>query len=509
MALMSQGMRAASGESTRRILASLAGNHLTGLMAGTIVTAVIQSSSATTVMVVGLVNGGLMTLSQALGVIMGANIGTTVTAHLIAFDLTGYALPAMGLGVLGFLFGTGRVRRGWARATFGFGCLFWGMDIMGRAVAPLAHSAVFVELVTVHGHNPLLGVITGALMTAVVQSSSATIGMLQSLAGHGLVSTAIALPVLLGDNIGTCVTALLAGLGASTNARRAAVLHLIINTLGALVFLVALPVVTAAVVRSSPDAARQIANAHTLFNVVNAALVLPFASQLLNLACWLVPDNPARRPGTCCLAPRHLSSHERRAVGYLACLGRTVRHLLAEARAGIALGSLGRASSAGERVEKLAQLQRGVAAHLPGTRGTVSTEQLERRRVFLGLAHDLEGMAGHAGVLRQLAGGRERVMLSPRLLAELDARQQALIDVLDDILACLVSGHRDPAGRAASRLQDAASKVEKLRREVQAGARDSECDGMSREWALQAISCLAGIAGHAGAMLQRLVAPGR
>lgn len=505
MALMSRGLRVASGESMRRVLAALTGNHLTGLVAGAAVTAVIQSSSATTVMVVGLVNGGWMSPSQALGVIMGANIGTTATAHLIAFELTAYALPAMGLGVFCFLLGTGRVRSGWARAIFGFGCLFGGMGMMGRAVEPLARSPAFLELVTVYGHHPLMGVLTGALTTAVVQSSSATIGMLQALAGQGLVSMAAAFPILLGNNIGTCSTALLAGMGASADARRAAVLHLVINTVGTLVFMAGLPLATAWATRSSPDAVRQIANAHTLFNVVSAALLLPVANQLLQLVYWLVPGAPAGPPGPRCLVPRPLAPGDRPAVVHRAYRVRAARHLLAESRA---TGRFDRASWPEARREHSASLQRRVAALRAGTGGMLLREQPRRRRVFPGLTRDLEGIAGHAGQLCRLVGERGRISPSARLMTELEALQQVITGTLDDILVCLKSGHRGPARRAAKKLQGAALRIGKLRREL-ARAGPGEGEDPSHGWALQVISCLVGIAGHARSMTQRLVSPGQ
>lgn len=293
MQLMGDGLQRAAGDRLRRILEALTTNPVMGVLLGACVTALIQSSSATTVIVVGLVNAGIMTIHQAAGVIMGANIGTTVTAQLIAFRLTDYNLPAIGLGLALMLFARSKPLRHIGQITFGFGLLFLGMGIMAGALKPLKDAPIFTRAMVSLGEHPILGVLVGTGFTAVVQSSSATIGVLQALASQGLVSLRAALPILFGDNIGTCVTALLASIGANVNARRAAYLHLLFNVIGTVVFMLALPLVFRAVSLTSTDVVRQIANAHTLFNSVNVLIQLPFIAVLVALATRLAPGEVA------------------------------------------------------------------------------------------------------------------------------------------------------------------------------------------------------------------------
>ncbi|MEG2983716.1 MAG: Na/Pi cotransporter family protein, partial [Peptostreptococcaceae bacterium] len=256
------------------------------------VTAIIQSSSATTVMVVGFVNAGIMNLTQAIGVIMGANIGTTITAQLVSFDLNGMAPVALGIGIILYLFASKPKTKNIAEILIGFGILFTGMDFMKAAVEPLAEYKGFTDLLITFGDHPILGLLLGFGITAIVQSSSASMGMLIALASQGLIPLSAALPILYGQNIGTCVTSLISSVGASSNAKRAAVMHLIFNVLGTAVFLILLnkPVVNFVTNMDPGDVARQIANTHTLFNIISVIILLPFTKFIIKLAVKLVPD---------------------------------------------------------------------------------------------------------------------------------------------------------------------------------------------------------------------------
>ncbi|HHY70428.1 MAG TPA: Na/Pi cotransporter family protein, partial [Thermoanaerobacterales bacterium] len=274
------------------LLELLTRNRILGVIVGAVVTAIIQSSSATTVMVVGLVNAGIMDLSQAIGVIMGANIGTTMTAQLIAFKLTNLALPAIGLGTGIFFFGRNKTQRFIGQIILGFGLLFFGMQTMEVALKPLAKMPEFVSFMANFSKTPLLGVLAGLLTTGLLQSSSATIGILQALASQGIVNISIALPILFGDNIGTCITALLSSIGTNITARRTAVFHLTFNVIGTLVFLLILPLVQMVVTFTSADPVRQIANAHTIFNISNTLIQLPFTFLLAKLVTSLIPGEP-------------------------------------------------------------------------------------------------------------------------------------------------------------------------------------------------------------------------
>ncbi|HBF9223945.1 TPA: Na/Pi cotransporter family protein [Clostridioides difficile] len=292
MNLMGEGLQKSAGTKLKKIIKLLTSNLFMGVLVGTGVTAVIQSSSATTVMVVGFVNAGIMTLKQAIGVIMGANIGTTVTAQLVSFDLTGMAPVALGVGIILYLFGNKPRIKNIAEILIGFGILFTGMDFMKMAVEPLRDYQGFTDLLVTFGRYPLLGLLLGFGITAIIQSSSASMGMLVALAAEGLVPLSAALPILYGQNIGTCVTSLLSSISANKNARRAAMMHLIFNVLGTVIFLIFLnkPVVSMVTSWDPSNVARQIANTHTLFNIISVLILLPFTNLIIKLAIKLVPD---------------------------------------------------------------------------------------------------------------------------------------------------------------------------------------------------------------------------
>lgn len=293
MNLMGEGLQKSAGDRLKKIVELLTSNIIIGVLVGTVVTAIIQSSSATTVMIVGFVNAGIMSLTQAIGVIMGANIGTTVTAQLVSFNLEGIAPISIGIGIILYLFSSKAQVKNIAEILLGFGILFTGMEFMKDAVKPLAEYKGFTDALVSFGHRPILGLLLGFGITAVVQSSSASMGMLIALAAQGLIPLDSALPILYGQNIGTCVTSLISSIGANRNAKRSAVMHLFFNIIGTMVFLILLnrPIV-ALVTRLNPnDVARQIANTHTLFNVISVLILLPFAKYLVKLAIKLVPDN--------------------------------------------------------------------------------------------------------------------------------------------------------------------------------------------------------------------------
>lgn len=289
MKLMGDGLENAAGEKLKVILEKVTSNPVMGVLIGTAVTAVIQSSSATTVMVVGFVNAGLMNLAQAAGVIMGANIGTTITAQMVAFKLDHVAPIFVGVGAAVVLFSKGKRRREIGNIILGFGILFMGMGIMGDAMKPIAKSPQFADFVVTVGDNWIIGLISGLAMTAVVQSSSATTGILIALASTGLINMQVALPIIFGCNIGTCVTALLASIGTSKTARKAALVHLIFNIFGTIIFIPLMRPLINIVETISPDSVqRQIANAHTIFNITNTLIMLPLIKYLIIIVNKLI-----------------------------------------------------------------------------------------------------------------------------------------------------------------------------------------------------------------------------
>ena len=292
MNLMGDGLQKSAGSKLKRIIELLTSNVIMGVLVGMVVTMVIQSSSATTVMVVGFVNAGIMSLTQAIGVIMGANIGTTITAQLVSLDVDFLAPVAVGIGIVIYMFSNKPKHKNIAEILIGFGILFTGMDFMKEAVKPLAGYQGFTDMLLSFGHHPILGVLMGFAITAIVQSSSASMGMLIALASQGLIPITAALPILYGENIGTCVTSLISSIGASRNARRAAIMHLTFNVLGSMIFMFILskPIVAIVTAIDPTDAARQIANAHTLFNILNVIVLLPFNKLIVKLALKLVPE---------------------------------------------------------------------------------------------------------------------------------------------------------------------------------------------------------------------------
>ncbi len=301
---MSDALQKTAGEKMKKVLGFLTKNAAMGALAGALVTAVLQSSSATTVMVIGFVSAGLMSLPQAISVIFGANIGTTMTAQLIAFKISDYIYPIIFIGfMMSFACKKEKIKN-IGMVIFSFGVLFEGIEIMGEVMKPLASSQIFIDLMAKVVDIPILGVLVGMVMTVVVQSSSATIAVLQNFASQASVDgvTSIiglsgAIPILLGDNIGTTITAILASIGQSTNAKRTAAAHSIFNITGSILFLFFIPVLVKFVEFISPKGpelqiiSRQIANAHTTFNVVCTLIWLPLIPLMVKIVTFLVKGN--------------------------------------------------------------------------------------------------------------------------------------------------------------------------------------------------------------------------
>lgn len=305
---MSDGLQSTAGDRMRTILEKGTKTPVRGVLTGALVTALIQSSSATTVLTVGLVNAQLLTLRQAIGVIMGANIGTTLTAYLIGFNLQDYALPILGLGALVYLFGKNKRFKVIGQSLFGFGILFFGLTVMGNGMQPLKDLPFFVDLMTSIDNNSIVGVALGMFFTFLVQSSSATIGVLQQLAYQGAVTYNQAVPILFGDNIGTTITALLAALGTSVAAKRAALSHFVFNLVGTIIFL---PLFLAGVFKQivvlftnylfvllpgfagtwdTLNIKLQIAQTHAVFNMSNTIIQLPLVAVLALIVTKVIPD---------------------------------------------------------------------------------------------------------------------------------------------------------------------------------------------------------------------------
>lgn len=300
MQIMAEGLQNSAGSKTRKLLGLLTNNRILGVLVGALITAIIQSSSATTVMVVGFVNAQIMNLTQAVGVIMGANIGTTMTAWIVSMSEWGSLLKpdffapillVVGVGMM--LFSKKEKIKDGANILVGFGILFIGLSTMSGAIEPYSDSPIFSQAFTVIGNNPILGLLVGTAVTGIIQSSSASMGILQALAMNGVVNWGSAVFIALGQNIGTCVTAILSCIGANKNAKRAAVIHLLFNCIGALFFgaICWLTFLAISNLAMSNVTSTELAIFHTCFNVLTTIILFPFANKLVTLSKFIIKDN--------------------------------------------------------------------------------------------------------------------------------------------------------------------------------------------------------------------------
>ena len=301
MDIMASGLQKTAGNKMRDLLGYLTNNRILGVLVGALVTAIIQSSSATTVMVVGFVNAGIMNLTQAAGVIMGANVGTTITAWLVSANEWAGALKPdffapfiLGIGAFIITFSNKQKLTQKAEIAVGFGILFIGLSSMSSSISVYQDSPIFYKAFQVLGSNPILGILVGAVVTAIIQSSSASVGILQTLAMRGIVNWRSAIFITLGQNIGTCVTALLSAIGANKNAKRAAMIHLYFNLIGTVVFMILFYMINAAVhfpFMTQMATPATIAITHSVFNITATLVWLPFSNLLVKLACLTICDD--------------------------------------------------------------------------------------------------------------------------------------------------------------------------------------------------------------------------
>jgi phosphate:Na+ symporter len=307
MNIMADGLQKSAGNKMKQLLGFLTNNRFLAVIVGALITAIIQSSSATTVMVVGFVNAGILSLTQAVGVIMGANIGTTITAWIVSMSEWGqffkpefFAPVVIGMGAFAMLFSKSSKKKMIGEIAVGFGILFIGLSFMSDSIKPYREAEIFTQAFTVLGKNPILGILAGAIVTGVIQSSSASVGILQTLALNGIVNWKSAVFITLGQNIGTCITALLSSAGAQKTAKRAAVIHLLFNMMGAVLFGIIMFVVFTIL----PDFAAskintvQISIFHTIFNITNTLLLFPFANQLVKLSGVIIKHSEEETVGT-------------------------------------------------------------------------------------------------------------------------------------------------------------------------------------------------------------------
>lgn len=472
MQLMGDGLQKAAGDRLRKILEILTTKPWRGVIVGSGVTALIQSSSATTVMLVGFVNAGLMTLSQAIGVIFGANIGTTITAQIIAFKISDLALPAIGLGFALTFFSKKKVLKYLGQFILGFGLLFLGLNTMKTAMSPLKDNESFIRAMIELGKTPLLGVFVGILMTALIQSSSATIGILIALASQNIISINTALPILIGDNIGTCVTALLSSIGTSITAKRTAVAHVSFNTLGAILFLAILPFYDRIVILTSNDISRQIANAHTIFNFFNTIIWLPMVGLMVKIVQLIVPGEEIIIDSRPIFIEKHLLYTPSIALGQ--ATKETVRMAIFSHE--MLKHSLDYSVAPSKKLLRLTERKENVVDKLAHeitrflsilSQESLSLEQSERITALMHAINDIERSGDHAESLINLfqLKNDDKLVFSEKAQNELDDISNDVSKMYDHIIVALDTNDFDLVREVQLIEEGVDKKVKKARNE--------------------------------------------
>lgn len=470
--LMGNGLQKAAGENLKSIIGLLTKNRFIAVFVGILVTGIIQSSSATTVMVVGFVNAGMLTLNQAIGIIMGANVGTTVTAQLISFSLEAYAPIAVAIGMILHITGKGQKARDYADILIGFGILFIGMTYMKSALAPLGELEGFRQLLISFGQTPVLGIIVGFLLTLVLQSSSASIGILVALATEGLLPLSSALPILYGDNIGTCTTALLSSIGASKNAQRAAVMHLTFNVIGTLIFVLILnkPVMHIVEVVNPGAVARQVANAHSIFNLVNVVIQFPFAPLIVKFAEKVIPLKEEVVPAPIIQLDKRILNTPSIALqsAYNECLkmGDLALFSLRNSIDGLLNKDQEALAITGKSEQDINYMEKELLDYLVEL--SKSDISLDDRAVVDGLfntVNDIERIGDHADNIAELAEEyiQNNISFSEESRLELDAMIQKVYDTVQSALDAMRTGDIEIANRVL-KMEDEVDALEKANR---------------------------------------------
>lgn len=506
---MGDGLQKSAGNRLRDILDKYTSNPFLGVLAGIIVTVLIQSSSGTTVITVGLVSAGFMTLRQAIGVIMGANIGTTVTAFIIGFDVGAYALPIIAIGAILLFFFKKEKLQHLGQIFFGFGMLFYGLELMGSGMKPLRSSEYFIDLTQSMSDNPFLGVIVGTVFTVIVQSSSATIGILQELYAGGSIDLDAALPVLFGDNIGTTITAVLASIGASVAARRAAAAHVIFNIVGTTIFMILLIPFTQYIYWITDFLAiedkMQIAFAHGTFNVVNTFIQFWFIGTIAWIVTKLVPgedsivDTKAQH-----LDPIFIQQSPSIAVEQakfeVIRMGDFAKLGLNEARNYMATGDKKHAEKSAHIEEALNSLNSKITDYLVKLAAVDLTEQeSQEHKTLMHAINDIERIGDHVENIIELIDYKTatRVTLSTDAQKELTEMYDLTRATLEKSLQTLASGDMVEARQVI----EMEAKLDMLERQFRKNhvvrLNTGECDGQAGMFFVDMLSNLERIGDHA------------
>ncbi|MDZ5470977.1 Na/Pi cotransporter family protein (plasmid) [Bacillus sp. 31A1R] len=506
---MGDGLQKSAGDKLRDILDRFTTNPLMGVLAGVIVTILIQSSSGTTVITVGLVSAGFMTLRQAIGVIMGANIGTTVTAFIIGIKVGDYALPIIAVGaILIFFFKNNRIQN-FGNIVFGFGALFFGLELMSSGMKPLRSLEAFQELTVSLSSNPILGVVIGTVFTVIVQSSSATIGILQGLFAENLINLDAALPVLFGDNIGTTITAVLAAIGASVAARRAAATHVLFNLIGTTIFMILLVPFTSVVgylqnaMNLNPE--MTIAFAHGIFNTTNTLIQLPFIGLLALIVTKLIPGEDSIIE----YKAKHLDPHfiqqspsialgqakeEVLRMGQFAVLG------LEETNNFLKTSQTKHSQTALQLEDAINNLDRKITDYLVDLAShSLSHHESEEHSALMDTVRDIERIGDHFENIVELVDYKQanKVKITDTAMSDLEEMFNLTISTVKEAMQALDHKDKDAARHVVEK-EDLIDKMErKLRKQHIIRINEGSCSGQAGIVYVDIISNLERIGDHA------------
>ncbi|KAB3537691.1 Na/Pi cotransporter family protein [Alkaliphilus pronyensis] len=445
MNVMSNGLQKAAGDKLKSIISILTSNRFMAVIVGAVVTMIVQSSSATTVMVVGFVNAGMMKLTQAVGIIMGANIGTTITAQIITFKIEKFAPIIVGIAVGIWIFTENRKLKQIAEAFIGFGILFIGMRFMGDSLRPLREAEAFRDLLVGFGNTPILGILAGFAITVAVQSSSASTSILLALAMEGLIPIQSGLPVLFGINMGTTVTAILSSIGANKTAKRAAAFHFLFNAIGTLIFILLLqePVYRVITALNPDNVPRQIANAHTIFNITNTLILLPFAGIMVSFVKRIIPGEEDTNKGIKYIDDRILETPSiALASGIKEALhmGNNARESLEASLKGFFEGNQKKVNESLEIEKAINELESEISTYLVKLSNTNISNR--NREIVDGLFHtvnDIERVGDHAENIAELAQYKidNNLEFSEVAIAELEEMSETVTRGYKDSLTAM------------------------------------------------------------------------
>lgn len=506
---MGDGLQKSAGDKLRDILDRFTSNPFMGVLAGIVVTGLIQSSSGTTAIVIGLVSAGFMNLRQAIGVIMGANIGTTVTAFIIGIDVGAYALPIIAAGSAILFFFKSKKLHSFGQIVFGFGALFFGLELMSSGMKPLRSLEAFHDLTVSMSANPILGVVIGTVFTVIVQSSSATIGILQGLFAEGLVDIQAALPVLFGDNIGTTITAVLASIGASVAAKRAAATHVIFNLLGATIFMIFLKPFTSLIIffqeslNLNPE--MTIAFAHGTFNVTNTLIQLPFIAILAIIVTKLIPgEDSIVEYKAKHLDPIFIEQAPAIALGQakeeILRMGKFAVIGLTESNNYLKTKVQKHADTAMQLEEAINNLDRKITDYLVSlASSSLSEHESEEHSILVDTIRDIERVGDHYENILELVDYQleNKVKLTESAKEELEEMFQLTITTLEDAVTALDQNDKDLASDVLKKEEKIDKMERKLRKQHVLRLNAGECSAQAGIVFVDIVSNLERIGDHA------------